>query len=61
MILMLLPLWQLHHKLVDLSIDEVEGMTLSTAGNGWLCARINTADADATAPITFTVNVSYDV
>jgi len=43
------------------TIDEVEGMTLSTAGNGWLCARINTADADATAPITFTVNVSYDV
>jgi len=42
-------------------IDEVEGMVLSTAANGWLCARINTSAADATADITFTVNVSYDV
>lgn len=42
------------------SIDEFSGMTLTTAGNGWLAVTINTADADATANIIFNVAVSYD-
>ena len=43
-----------------ITVDETTGMTLTTAGNGWLAVTINTANADATADITFTVGVTYD-
>jgi len=42
------------------TIDEFSGLTLTTAGNGWLAVTINTAAADATADIAFSVAVSYD-
>lgn len=41
------------------SIDEIEGMTFQSAGDGWLAVTVNTADADAPASITFDVLVSY--
>lgn len=41
------------------TIDEIEGMTFVALGNGYLAAQILTAAADATANITFSVNVSY--
>lgn len=43
-----------------ITIDEFTGLTLTTTGNGWLAATINTAAADATANIEFSVAVSYD-
>lgn len=42
------------------TIDEIDGMTFVAAGNGWLAATINTANADGTANITFDVLVGYD-
>lgn len=43
-----------------ITIDETTGLTLTTTANGWLAATINTAAADATANIEFSVAVSYD-
>ncbi len=42
------------------TIDEFSGLTLTTTANGWLAVTINTANADATANIEFSVAVSYD-
>jgi len=42
------------------TIDETTGLTLTTTANGWLAVTINTANADATADIAFSVAVSYD-
>lgn len=42
------------------SIDEIEGMTLVTTGNGWLAAQLIAAAADADAAITYNVGVAYD-
>lgn len=36
------------------------GLTLETEGNGWLVVQLLTAAADATADITFSVDVKYD-
>lgn len=41
------------------TIDEIEGMTLTTTANGWLAVQLKAADADATASVTFNVGVSY--
>ena len=43
-----------------LTVDEIEGLTLKTAGDGWLAVQIVTAAADADADITFNVQVKYD-
>ena len=43
-----------------ITVDEVEGLTLETEGNGWLAVKIEGAAADATAAITFSVGVAYD-
>lgn len=42
------------------TVDEVEGMTLETEGNGWLAVKIEGAATDAEADITFNVGVAYD-
>lgn len=41
------------------TLDEHTGFILRTQGNGWLAVTINTADADATADIEFSVGVVY--
>jgi len=43
-----------------LTVDEVEGLTLKTTANGWLAIQLLTANADATADVTFNVGVKYD-
>lgn len=43
-----------------IAIDEIEGLTLVTTGNGWLAVQLKGAAADATANLTFNVGVSYD-
>jgi hypothetical protein len=43
-----------------LAVDEIEGMTLVTTGNGWLALQLKTAAADATANATFNIGVSYN-
>lgn len=41
------------------TLDEKEWLNYVTTANGWLAATLNTADADATADLTFNVGVSY--
>lgn len=43
-----------------LTVDEIEGLTLVTTGNGWLAAQLKTAAADATASISFNLVEAYD-
>lgn len=43
-----------------LTIDEIEGLTLVTTGNGWLAAQLKTEAADATASISFNLQEAYD-
>jgi len=43
------------------TVDEIAGLTLETAGDGWLAVQILVANADATADVTFNVNIAYDV
>jgi cyanate permease len=43
-----------------ITVDEIEGMTLTTPTDGWLAVQVVAADADATANITFNVGVVYD-
>ena len=43
-----------------ITVDEVEGISFVAEANGWIAITINTADADATAPITFNFTGSYD-
>ena len=42
------------------TVDEVAGISFVAAADGWIVATINTADADATAAITFNFTGSYD-
>lgn len=44
-----------------ITVDEIEGLTLEAEGDGWLAVQLIAADADATADITFSVGVAYDV
>ncbi len=43
-----------------ITVDEIEGMTLTTPTDGWLAVQLVAAAADATANITFNVGVVYD-
>jgi hypothetical protein len=42
------------------TLTNVVGLDLVAAADGWIAATVNTADADATADITFNVGVAYD-
>lgn len=42
-----------------IAIDEIEGLTLETAANGYLAVQLKAAAADATANINFNVTVGY--
>lgn len=41
------------------TLDEPEWLNYVTTANGWVAATINTANADATANLTFNVGVQY--
>lgn len=43
-----------------LTVDEIQGLTFVAEANGWLATQLKTANADATASITFQVEVAYD-
>ncbi len=43
-----------------IAIDEIAGLTLVTQADGWLVARINTANTDAEGAFTFQALVAYD-
>jgi hypothetical protein len=43
-----------------LAIDEVEGLTLVTEGNGWLALENEANITEAEGTVTFTVGVVYD-
>jgi hypothetical protein len=43
-----------------ITVDEIEGLSFVAAADGWLAVQLIAADADATASITFQVDVSYD-
>lgn len=43
-----------------ISIDETVGTAFVAAADGWIVVTINTADADATAAITFNFTGDYD-
>lgn len=42
------------------TVDEIEGLTFVAAANGWVVAQLKTADADATANLTFQITGAYD-
>jgi hypothetical protein len=42
------------------TVDEVAGVSFVAAANGWIAVTINTANADATADITWNFTGSYD-
>jgi hypothetical protein len=41
------------------TVDENEGLTFEAAGDGWLALTVNTAAADATADVEYSVLVAY--
>ena len=41
------------------TVDEKAGLTLEAAADGWLALTVNTAAADATADVEFSVFVAY--
>lgn len=41
------------------TVDEIEGMTFIAEADGWLTVQLKAAAADATAAITFSVQVAY--
>jgi hypothetical protein len=43
-----------------ITVDEVDGITFVAEANGWIAVTINTANADATANITWNFTGSYD-
>ena len=43
-----------------LAIDEIEGMTLVTTGNGWLALENDANVTEAEGTVTFNVGVVYD-
>jgi hypothetical protein len=42
-----------------ITVDEIAGLTFEAEANGWLAVQLKTANADATASITFNVGVAY--
>ena len=43
-----------------ITVDEVDGVSFIAEANGWIAITINTANADATASITWNFTGSYD-
>lgn len=43
-----------------ITVDEVDGISFVAEANGWIAVTINTANADATAPITWCFTGGYD-
>lgn len=42
------------------TVDEIDGIAFVAEANGWIAVTINTANADATASITWNFTGSYD-